>query len=178
MEQTNNLSQAAASQPQRGQPADGSDSLDDLEREFRRFAQNLSRFKHQIGDDRLDRLALTILGALSHCGPSRLSTVAERCGFDPSTVSRQVADLEKGGLLERATDPDDRRAVLLKASPKGKRLLQRLEAGRRQRIQRLVEDWTEQELATFADLLGRLNLSSEKYFDQNASELRQELNHG
>ena len=154
------------------------DGLDSLEREFRRLAMNLSRYKHQIGDDRLDRLALIILGALSHCGPSRLSALAEHCGFDPSTVSRQVSDLEKGGLLERATDPDDRRAVLLKASPKGKRLLQRLEAGRRQRIERLVGDWTEQDVATLATLLGRLNAASEKHYDQNARELQQELNHG
>ncbi|MFL6161577.1 MAG: MarR family winged helix-turn-helix transcriptional regulator [Jatrophihabitantaceae bacterium] len=154
------------------------DNLDALEREFRRFAMNLSRYKHQIGDGRLDRLALIILGTLSHCGPSRLSPLAERCGFDPSTASRQVADLEKAGLLERSTDPEDRRAVLLKASPKGKRLLQRLEAGRRQRLQRLVGDWTEPEIATFATLLGRLNAASEQHFDQNTDELRQELNHG
>jgi len=152
--------------------------LASLEREFRRFAMNHSRFKHQIGDDRLDRLALMLLGALSHRGPSRLSTLAEHCGFDPSTVSRQVADLERGGLLERSTDPDDRRAVLLTASPKGKRLLQRLQAGSRQRLQRLVGDWTEQELGTFTTLLGRLNAASEKYFDQNARELQQELDHG
>jgi DNA-binding MarR family transcriptional regulator len=160
-------------------PADAEDpALDALEREFRRFAMNLSRYKHQIGNGRLDRLALMLLGTLSHCGPSRLSALAERCGFDPSTVSRQVADLEKEGLLERTTDPDDRRAVLLKASPKGKRLLQRLEAGRRQRMQRLISDWTEQEVSTFTSLLGRLNAASEKHFDQNAQELEQELNHG
>ena len=161
-----------------GAPADELSGLDLLEHEFRRFALNHSRFKHQIGDDRLDRLALVLLGALSHCGPSRLSTLAEHCGFDPSTVSRQVADLEKEGLLERTTDPDDRRAVLLKASPKGNRLLQRLKAGSRQRMQRLIGDWTEQEVSTFASLLGRLNAASEQYFDQNAHELRQELNHG
>src|SRR4051794_41661643 len=89
------------------------------------------RYKHEIGNDRLDRLALIILGALSHRGPSRLSTLAEHCGFDPSTASRQVADLEKAGLLERATDPEDRRAVLLKASPRGQRVLQRLGTSRR-----------------------------------------------
>jgi len=157
------------------EPADG---LQSLEREFRRFAMNHSRFKHQIGDGRVDRLALMLLGTLSHCGPSRLSALAERCGFDPSTVSRQVADLEKEGLLERATDPDDRRAVLLKASPKGRRLLQRLQGGSRQRMQRMLGDWTEQEINTFAALLGRLNAASEKYFEQNARELQQELNHG
>ena len=157
---------------------DEPDDLETLEREFRRFAMNLSRYKHQIGDGRLDRLALMLLGTLSHCGPSRLSALADRCGFDPSTVSRQVADLEKEGLLERATDPDDRRAVLLKASPKGKRLLQRLEAGRRQRMRRLVEDWTEQDIATFTTLFSRLNDASEKYFDQTTRELQQELNNG
>lgn len=172
MTQTSNLSDDAAELG--ATPA----NLEALEREFRRFAMNLSRYKHQIGDDRLDRLALMLLGALSHCGPSRLTALAERCGFDPSTVSRQVADLERGGLLERTPDPDDRRAVLLKASPKGKRFLQRLEAGRLQRMQRLVGDWTEEELSTFATLLGRLNTASEKYFDQNARELQQELNHG
>ncbi|HTZ43723.1 MAG TPA: hypothetical protein VMB79_07650, partial [Jatrophihabitans sp.] len=61
------------------------DSISQLEREFRTFAINLTRFKHQVGDDnRLDRLALMILGTLTHCGPSRLSVVAERSGFDPS----------------------------------------------------------------------------------------------
>jgi DNA-binding MarR family transcriptional regulator len=171
VEQTNKLSRIG------GSPAVPA-SLEVLELEFRRFALNLMRYKHEIGNDRLDRLALIVLGALSHRGPSRLSTLAEHCGFDPSTASRQVADLEKAGLLERATDPDDRRAVLLKASPKGKRLLQRLEAGRRQRMQRLVGDWTDQDIATFATLLARLNSASEQHFTQNTLELQQELNHG
>ena len=119
-----------------------------------------------------------ILGTLAHHGPSRLSAIAEKCGFDPSTASRQVADLEKAGLLERTTDPDDRRAVLLKASPKGKRLLQRLEVGRRKRIERLLGGWTEHEIATFTPLLGRLNAATEQHYDQNTHELEQELNHG
>lgn len=171
MEQANKLSRIGAS-------PDVPASLEALELEFRRFALNLMRYKHEIGNDRLDRLALIILGALSHRGPSRLSTVAEHCGFDPSTASRQVADLEKAGLLERTTDPEDRRAVLLKASPRGKRLLQRLEAGRRQRMHRLVGDWSEEDIATFATLLGRLNSASEQHFAQNTLELHQELNHG
>ncbi|HTZ42658.1 MAG TPA: hypothetical protein VMB79_02255, partial [Jatrophihabitans sp.] len=84
----------------------------------------------------------------------------------------------KAGLLERTTDPDDRRAVLLSASPKAKRLLQRLAAGRRQRIERLLDGWTEDEIALFASLLGRLNQASETHHDQHAHELHQELNHG
>jgi DNA-binding MarR family transcriptional regulator len=154
------------------------DPISLLEHEFRTFAMNIGRFKHEGNGDRLDRLALMILGTLSNCGPSRLSAVAERCGFDPSTASRQVGALEAAGLLERATDPEDRRAVLLQASPKGKRLLQRLEVGRRKRIERILTGWQPEEIVTFTHLLGRLNEATEKYHDVNESELEQELNHG
>lgn len=152
--------------------------LSALEQQFRIFAMNVAKFKHDVNGDRLDRLALMILGTLSHRGPSRLTAIAEICGFDPSTASRQVSALEQAGLLERTTDPDDRRAVLLKASPKGKRLLQRLEVGRRKRLERILSGWTPDEVATFTDLLGRLNESTERHHDQNELELEQELNNG
>jgi DNA-binding MarR family transcriptional regulator len=153
-------------------------AIDGLEREFRTFTINLSRFKHQVNGDRIDKLALTVLGTLTYCGPSRLTTIADRCGFDPSTVSRQVADLEKAGLLEREVDPEDRRAILLKASERGRQLLGRLERGRRKRLERLLTGWTPEEIATFGQLFGRLNAATEKYGAQNTLELEQELNHG
>lgn len=170
------------SKPATTGPAVGSDefaaAIDVLEREFRTFAINLTRFKHQVNGDRLDRIALTVLGTLAHCGPSRLTTIAERCGFDPSTVSRQVADLEKAGLLEREVDPEDRRAILLKASTGGRQLLGRLERGRRKRIEQLLTGWNTEEIATFGQLFGRLNQATEKYGAQHRLELEQELNNG
>ena len=42
--------------------------------------------------------------------------------LDKSTVSRVVKGLEEKGLVERAADPGDRRAVVLEASPAGRRL--------------------------------------------------------
>ncbi|HEX2903583.1 MAG TPA: MarR family transcriptional regulator [Jatrophihabitans sp.] len=154
------------------------DVLGVLEQQFRIFAINLGKFKQESSDNRLDRLALIILGTLSNHGPSRLSAVADKCGFDQSTASRQVSALEQAGLLERTTDPDDRRAVVLKASPKGKRLLQRLEIGRRKRLERLLNGWTAEEIATFTTLLGRLNESTERHHEEHLRELEQELNHG
>jgi len=149
-----------------------------VEREFGVFVMNLTRYKHQVNGSRIDRMALIVLGTLSFCGPSRLTTVAERTGFDPSTVSRQVADLEKAGLLCRAADPDDRRAILLQATGEGQALMARLSAGRRKRIQRLVSNWAHDDIATFGRLLGQLNEATEKYSEENARELEQELNNG
>ena len=154
------------------------DLLTGLEQQFRTFVMNLTKSKHSLNGNRLDRLALMILGTLSHQGPLRLSAIADRCGFDQSTASRQVSALEQAGLLERTTDPEDRRAVLLKTSPKGKRLLQRLEIGRRKRLERLLNGWTTDEIATFTELLGRLNESTERHYEENARELEQELNNG
>jgi len=133
------------------------------------------RYKHQVNGNRLDRMALIVLGTLAHCGPSRLTTVAERTGLDPSTVSRQVADLEKAGLLARDTDPEDRRAILLEATAEGQQMLDRLTRGRRRRVERLLTDWDSDDIVTLGRLLGQLNAATEKYGDQNALELEQEL---
>ncbi len=161
---------------QQGEAAPVTDPIDELERQLRTLGMNISRFKHQINGNRLDRLALMVLGTLTFCGPSRLSTVADKCGLDPSTVSRQVADLEKAGLLAREVDPDDRRAVLLMATERGQAMLGRLEQGRRKRIERTLTGWTADEIATLGQLLGRLNEATEKYSEQNYLELERDLN--
>ena len=159
-------------------PADQLDPISTVEREFGTLMMHMTRYKHQVAGNRIDRMALMVLGTLGYCGPSRLTTVAERTGLDPSTVSRQVADLEKAGLLARDTDPEDRRAILLKATAEGQQLLDRLSHGRRRRIERLLSDWHPDDIVTFGRLLGQLNAATEKYGEQNALELEQELNHG
>jgi len=149
-----------------------------VEREFGTLMMHVIRYKHQVNGNRLDRMALMVLGTLAYCGPSRLTTIAERTGLDPSTVSRQVADLEREGLLARETDPDDRRAMLLKATAEGQQMLDRLTRGRRRRMERLLSDWSPDDIVTFGRLLGQLNAATEKYGAQNALEFEQELNHG
>lgn len=159
-------------------PAGEPDPISIVEQEFGTLMMHLIRYKHQVNGDRIDRMALMVLGTLAHCGPSRLSTVAERTGLDPSTVSRQVADLEKAGLLARDADPEDRRAVQLKATDEGEQVLNRLSLGRRRRVERLLSDWDRNDVITFGRLLAQLNAATEKYGAQNALELEQELNHG
>ena len=52
----------------------------------------------------------------------RLTTLAERLGVEPPTVTRMVARLERGGLVERRRDPDDGRAGLVFATPRSRLL--------------------------------------------------------
>jgi DNA-binding MarR family transcriptional regulator len=71
------------------------------------------------------RIALVELG---HEGPLRLNDLAQRMGTSTPTASRAVDALEALGLITRAADPEDRRALSLGVSERGRALLdERLE---------------------------------------------------
>jgi DNA-binding MarR family transcriptional regulator len=50
---------------------------------------------------------------------SRLTDLAERSGFSKQAVGEVVAELEGHGYVERATDPEDRRAKVIKLTDLG-----------------------------------------------------------
>jgi DNA-binding MarR family transcriptional regulator len=56
----------------------------------------------------------------------RLSELAEWEGINPTMLSRVIAQLVEGGLLERVSDERDRRAVWVSATRTGKRLAERV----------------------------------------------------
>jgi DNA-binding MarR family transcriptional regulator len=59
---------------------------------------------------------------LAHDGPMRLNDLAQRMGVSAPTASRAVDALEALGLVGRAPDPDDRRALRLDLTPAGRTL--------------------------------------------------------
>jgi DNA-binding MarR family transcriptional regulator len=59
---------------------------------------------------------------LAHDGPMRLNDLARRMGVSAPTASRAVDALEALGLVGRAPDPDDRRALRLDLTPAGRTL--------------------------------------------------------
>jgi DNA-binding MarR family transcriptional regulator len=57
---------------------------------------------------------------LDAAGEVSLSGLAETVGLDKSTLSRTIESLVRDNLVERTTDSDDRRAVCISLSEKGK----------------------------------------------------------
>jgi DNA-binding MarR family transcriptional regulator len=104
---------------------------------------------------RVELPAAAVLLTLQERGQVRLSAVAETLAVDLSSVSRQVAALERDGWVSRRRDPDDSRAVLLELTPAGRDVLARLRAARAAHLRRLLPDWTEADLAGFASSLHR-----------------------
>ncbi len=65
-------------------------------------------------------LLAQILGLTQTMPPgASLGTVAERFGMDPTTLNRSIKPLVATGWVEIKTDPADRRARIVSATPKG-----------------------------------------------------------
>jgi DNA-binding MarR family transcriptional regulator len=107
---------------------------------------------------RVEMPAAAVLGVLAERGPSRASTLAELLRLDLSSVSRQVAALEREGWVQRERDPADQRASLLELSPAGRDLLDRLRAARGEALRAVLTDWSPDDLTTFARGLERFAL--------------------
>jgi DNA-binding MarR family transcriptional regulator len=69
---------------------------------------------------------ISVLFMLARRGPLRLAELAELEGLNPTMLSRVVAALADAGLLRRATDPADRRAAVVDATPAGRRLREKI----------------------------------------------------
>src|SRR5689334_2165656 len=68
--------------------------------------------------------SLAALVTLVRSGPMRLGDLAAREGVAPPTLTRMVAVLEEGGLVDRRPDEKDRRAVLVSVTPDGARVVE------------------------------------------------------
>lgn len=69
---------------------------------------------------------VTVLLDVVRRGPVGLAEVASAEGINPTMLSRVISDLVGDGLLQRGSDPQDRRAAWVKATPAGRRLAERM----------------------------------------------------
>lgn len=79
---------------------------------------------------------LSALSVLVFAGARTLGELAAAEQVRPPSMTRIVRNLEREGLVARETDPDDRRAVRLRATDEGRRIL---EEGRARRVHSLAE---------------------------------------
>ena len=120
-----------------------------------RLTRVFERLRPQVlGDDECTRLMLLV--PLRRQGPMRTGALAEAVHSDASTVSRQVADLVREGLVERRADPYDGRATVLVITDKAERTVDEALEHRDAYLAELFTDWKGGDLKDLARLLGRL----------------------
>ena len=156
--------------------SEATSAIDQLQVGLQSITQALTRAKmHERllreADLRIDRSAIIILFKLHHRGGDamRVSDIATLVGVDTPAVTRKVQQLEQHGFVARLADPTDRRAVLISLTDEGRGVVDRILRVHRAMLARLVAEWGEKELATFASLLTRfsqaLTTEVESYLD-------------
>jgi DNA-binding MarR family transcriptional regulator len=130
---------------------------------MRRADRSVSRGSKRPGTGVMDRAAYLLLHHLVSEGAENVNVLADRLGLDASTVTRQVAALEKAGHVRRTRDPHDGRAVLVEPTDEGVDALAENRAERRALYQDVLGSLSRLDRALLADLLGRLNSSLTEY---------------
>lgn len=97
-----------------------------------------------------------VMAALGRFAPLTASDVGQRIVVDKVAVSRAVSGLMKRGLVERATDPSDRRRASLKLSAHGRAMHARIVPLARGYEKRLCKALSPDERRTFNALSDRL----------------------
>ena len=82
---------------------------------------------------------------LSNHGPMNLGTLAGRLGVQRSAAGRMVDRLVAVGLIDRQTNPTSRRELLAALTTRGRQIVRRVTAHRRDEIARIVEAMPPQE---------------------------------
>ncbi|MDT5149846.1 MAG: hypothetical protein QOI01_1579 [Mycobacterium sp.] len=91
-------------------------------------------WRYLIDRDDLSASAALVLNRLYREGPMRLTALAEAEGASQSGMTQLVQRLERQGLLEKWSDPDDGRASLVMLGEAGKQSWEARATVRRQRI--------------------------------------------
>jgi DNA-binding MarR family transcriptional regulator len=97
-----------------------------------------------------------LLALVKGRAPARAGEMAELLYMDKSQLSRVIKALQKKGLIRNTPDPNDGRAVALMPTAKGKRLYSAMMEEVLRGNERVLAPLTEEEVAFFDDILGRL----------------------
>jgi DNA-binding MarR family transcriptional regulator len=134
-------------------------AVETIQREMTVFARRARASAGRMHPE-LSLVAYTLLGHLEESGGCRATDLAAHYALDKSTVSRQVAALEKAGLIGRRTDPEDHRVQVLHLSEAGEEILAQVTRSRRAAFRERLGGWPEDDLTRFAAYLERYNAAA------------------
>lgn len=98
-----------------------------------------------------------LLGTIDDQGEARISDLAELDHCSQPTMTTQVRRLEDAGLVTRTPDPDDARAVRIRITPEGQRVLARVRADRAAVIDPSIERLSERDRESLSAAVGALH---------------------
>ncbi len=114
--------------PSSGTAAPVDTDLGDTASRLRLSATRLARILRQEADTGLTPTQIAALATLSRCGPIPVGTLADEEQVSAPTATKTVERLHASGLVDRVTDPTDRRVTLVSVTAAGTDLLAEIRA--------------------------------------------------
>ena len=124
-----------------------------LWRRSRSLSAQLARDLHP----ELEAGAYGLLLRVGARGGVRATDLAGYLGIGKPTVSRQLAALERLGLVERTRDTADARAQVVVLTQLGRERVERVRAARQEHVQTMLGSWDDADVDQLAALLSRFN---------------------
>ena len=103
-----------------------------------------------------------VLEALWHLGPMPQARLCEKLLVSGSNLTTVMDNLERSGLVHRGENPDDRRAHLVRLSPRGEALIARAFPAHAARVTALLGALTAPEQKQLGQLCRKLGLASQR----------------
>ena len=123
---------------------------------------NLSAHRDRRESGLLDRSAYILLSRIRLAGPMSIRQLSEAFGLDASTLNRQTAAMLRDGLVERIPDPEGGIARKFRITDEGERRLDDEREALVGGLEKILDAWTPEEVATFAAYLQRFNTDIER----------------
>lgn len=101
----------------------------------------------------LDQALFRLLVVIERVGPIGVVDLADRLGRDYTTISRQVAKLERMGMVMRHENPGDRRMRETVVSSEGKAVTDKLDQARERLAKDIFQDWTAEDITDLVRLM-------------------------
>jgi DNA-binding MarR family transcriptional regulator len=105
---------------------------------------------------------ISVLLHVARAGRVRLAELSEAEGINPTMISRVIADLAEAGLVERASDPGDRRAAFVEATAAGRKLAERIRRERTDALNVALDGLDERERSQIEAALPALERLAEE----------------
>ncbi|WP_168200938.1 MarR family winged helix-turn-helix transcriptional regulator [Allokutzneria sp. NRRL B-24872] len=126
----------------------------ELIQQFRELAQLRHAVAHRQIEQGEPSLALiSLLSEFERRGECAGGTLAQERAVDPSVISRQIAQLERGGLVSRRPAPGDGRVHLISATAKGAAVLDGWRRRQTEWLRRALDGWPDDDVHRVSSLI-------------------------
>jgi DNA-binding MarR family transcriptional regulator len=98
----------------------------------------------------LNPSAYRVLARVGGVGPVRVSDVAANLGIEVSSLSRVLTPLTDAGLIERSSDPRDKRVTILSLTQTGRQAFEQLHYAWVDFINERLVGWSHAQITRFA----------------------------